>query len=356
MPGSEFEIELDTLILAISQHPVLDLFGERPPELTPGGFIAVDPATFEDVNSRRLCRGRRRRGGACVDRQGGRRRQARRGGHRREACGVAVSRPAMDPTAKRAPADLQELVVRRARREYRVPIRVTSLDRRAGFEETVLGYTVEEAVREAGRCLDCDRVCSLCVGVCPNMALMTYEMTPVQADLRILSVAAGAVVERGSTPFVAGQPLQIAVLTDLCNECGNCVTACPTSGRPFVDKPRLYLDRADFEAQASNAFMLVGDGVIEAQFEGATHRLAAPHPGDGDSRIAYVAPGFRALLDRDTFAVLEATPTAAADGETLSLGPAAVMATILAGVTGSLPHIPTARPGGTRVAAPGFTV
>ncbi len=31
LPGSEFEIELDTLILAISQHPVLDLFGDRPP-------------------------------------------------------------------------------------------------------------------------------------------------------------------------------------------------------------------------------------------------------------------------------------------------------------------------------------
>ena len=47
VPGSEFEIGLDTLILAISQHPVLDFFGGRPPDLTPGGFIAVDPDTFE---------------------------------------------------------------------------------------------------------------------------------------------------------------------------------------------------------------------------------------------------------------------------------------------------------------------
>ena len=47
VPGSEFEIGLDTLILAISQHPVLDFFGGRPPDLTPGGFIAVDPETFE---------------------------------------------------------------------------------------------------------------------------------------------------------------------------------------------------------------------------------------------------------------------------------------------------------------------
>ena len=34
------------------------------------------------------------------------------------------------------------------------------------------------------------------------------------------------------------------MLTDFCNECGNCVTFCPTSGEPYRDKPRLYLDRA----------------------------------------------------------------------------------------------------------------
>jgi hypothetical protein len=47
--------------------------------------------------------------------------------------------------------------------------------------------------------------------------------------------------------------------------------------------------------------------------------------------------------------------TGAADGERLSLQPAAVMATVLAGVTGSLPHIPTAAPGGSRVAPPALT-
>ena len=45
----------------------------------------------------------------------------------------------------------------------------------------MLGYTAEEARREASRCLDCDQICSLCVGVCPNVALMTYETAPVRA-------------------------------------------------------------------------------------------------------------------------------------------------------------------------------
>ena len=102
----------------------------------------------------------------------------------------------------------------------------------------MLGYTAEEAAREASRCLDCDQICSLCVGVCPNMALLTYEVAPVRADLPVLVVSNGAVVARGATPFVVEQRLQIAVLTDFCNECGNCVTACPTSGTPVPSTSR----------------------------------------------------------------------------------------------------------------------
>ncbi len=362
VPGSEFEIGLDTLILAISQHPVLDFLGGGAPDLTPAGFIAVNPETFETSIAGVYA------GGDVADRGPASIVKAAADGKRVAAAiatrfgsdvALPVGGPVTQPAEEIAPPDVAALLVRRARRAYRVPIRASALDRRDGFEETALGYSAEEAVREASRCLDCDQVCSLCVGVCPNMALVTYEMAPVRADLPALAVSNGAVVANGSTPFVAGQRLQVAVLTDLCNECGNCVTACPTSGTPYRDKPRLYLDRADFEAQSSNAFMLFGDGVMEAQFDGRTHRIAvnghAPYAVDGrDGRIEYTAPGFRAVLDRDTFALVEATPTGAAEGEPLSLEPAAVMMTLLAGVTGSLPHIPTAAAGGSRVTHPGY--
>ena len=239
-------------------------------------------------------------------------------------------------------------MVRRARRAYRVPIRVSPLDSRAGFDETVLGYTAEEAIREASRCLDCHDFCSLCVGVCPNMALLTYQVEPVRAEPAVARGArTAAVVTRGSVPFAVDQRYQVAVLTDLCNECGNCVTACPTSGAPYRDKPRLYLDRAEFAAQESNAFLLLGEGVMEGRFGGKTHRIEV-----GD-RIHYTAPTFRAVLDRETFGVFEATPTGAAEGEVLSLEPAAVMVTLLDGLARSMPHIPTVADGGTFVAQPG---
>ena len=387
VPGSGFEIDLDTLIVAIGQEAALGLFGDRPPDLTPAGFIAVDPATGETSVPGVYAGGDvAGRGPASVVR-------AAADGKRAAAAIVAALGAAAMPLAgamplaagavagpghaeQAGPSEVHALLVRRARREYRMPIRATAPDRRDGFDETALGYTAAEAMREASRCLDCDRICSLCVGVCPNIALMTYEMAPVHADLPALVVRDRAVVADGSTPFIAGQRLQVAVLTDLCNECGDCVTPCPTSGTPYRDKPRLYLDRTDFEAQAANAFMLLGDGVIEGRFDGKTHRLAVLATGrsgvgaavigpDGADRrhgptgrrvrIEYEAPGFRAVLDRDTFALVEATSVGAADGEPLSLQPAAVMATLLAGIAGSLPHIPTAASGGgTRVAHPGY--
>ena len=148
-------------------------------------------------------------------------------------------------------------------------------------------------------------------------------------------------------PFAATQRLQIAVLTDFCNECGNCVTACPTSGAPYRDKPRLFLDRADFLAQESNAFMVLGDGLMEGRFAGETHRIAV----DG-GRIDYRAPAFSAALEPASLALIEATPNGVGEGDELSLEPAALMATLLAGLRRSMPHIPVAATDGTFVGAP----
>jgi putative selenate reductase len=236
-------------------------------------------------------------------------------------------------------------------------------DERAGFAETVLGYTADEAAREASRCLDCDVLCSLCVGVCPNLALVTYETAPSRWQLPAVEVRGGT-VRVDSAPgatgrFAVEQRFQVAVLTDLCNECGTCVTACPTAGRPYVDKPRLYLDREDFEAQEGNAFMLRDHDRVEGRFDGATHHLEVGHGAD-EGRLVYLAPGLRVVLDRATLGVLEArtdgataTDGVAADGAR-SLEPAVTMATLLAGIAGSLPHLPMANSadGGMRVAAP----
>jgi putative selenate reductase len=340
VPGSDVELPLDTLVLAISQAPVLDVFGDLAPALTPAGFVAVDAATLETSIPGVFA-------GGDVAAEGPASIVKAAADGKRAAAAIAASLgvAAADlpgPAGYREAPDLDvgALTVRRAHRAYRVPVVATPLDRRAGFEETVLPYTADEARREAARCLDCDTLCSLCVGVCPNMALLTYETAPVRADVPTLTVADGTVTPTGSTPFSVGQRFQVAVLADMCNECGACVTACPTSGRPYRDKPRIFVDAADFEAEADNAFRLLGNGIIEGRFAGATHRLER-----ADGRLAYAAPGLTALLDPVTFALVEAT-AAEADGARATgdatLVPAAVLATVLAGVGESAAHLPNA--------------
>jgi putative selenate reductase len=188
------------------------------------------------------------------------------------------------------------------------------------------------------------------------MALMTYGSKRFEAGLPTLTVSNGEVVSGDSRPFSADQRFQIAVLTDFCNECGNCTTFCPTSGDPYKDKPRLYLDREDFEAQSDNAFMLIEEGdaqVMEARWAGETHRLEL------NGRIQYRSPALEATIDPADFSLIEARPGASAEeGREVSLEACASMFVLLEGLAESMPHLPWAGPGGkttgTRVAHPGY--
>ncbi len=355
--GSEFEIPLDTLILAISQHAILDFFGEQMPELNDWGYIRVDPETFESSLP-----GVYAGGDVAADGPSSIVKASADGKVVADAIIAAAGAPgsaAEDGNGQDADFDLHQLLLRRAHRDWRVPLRHTPLDDRMNFNEPIKTYSPEEAMAEAGRCLDCHQICSLCVGVCPNMALMTYDSEPLTADLPALTVAGGKVVAGETAELRADQRHQIAVLTDFCNECGNCTTFCPTSGEPYRDKPRLYLDREDFETQQDNAFMLIRDPVapkievIEARWGGETHRLEV----NGDLR--YTSPAFSARPAAD-FSLLEAAPGGGVeDGRELSLEPLASMYVVLRGLADSMPHLPWAPPpestaAGTRVGHPGY--
>ena len=277
VPDSEFEIELDTLILAISQHSVLDFFGDSPPALTARGYIEVDDETFESSIPGVYA-------GGDVAAHGPSSIVKAAADGKRVAAAIAAKYGSerVMPVAEERPVDLHEMVVRRARREYRVPIKFSPLDERDGFDETVLSYTPEEAMREASRCLDCHEICSLCVGVCPNMALMTYEMESVRApNCRRSPCRRRRRCRRCDAASWPTRSLQIAVLTDFCNECGNCVTACPTSGEPYRDKPRLYLNRDGLrgrEGERLHDVRRLGDG-------GPDRRADPSHRGERPDRV-----------------------------------------------------------------------
>ena len=345
VPDSEFEIPLDTLILAISQHSMLDFFGDNVPELTSRNYIAVDPDSFESSVPGVYAGGDVAADGpsSIV--------KAAADGKAAAAAIIGAGPGEAEVTVEEMPTtdDLGALIQRRARREYRVPAKFTPLTVRNNFNETMLMYTADEAQTEASRCIDCDTICSLCVGVCPNLALMTYESDALSVELPDYTVQAGVLVESGRTMFSVDQAYQIAVLSDFCNECGNCVTACPTSGKPWLDKPRLYLDQEEFDAQTSNAFMVtvMGDTtVVYARFDGTTHRMSV------NGTVEYSSPTVSASFD-DSFALVSAgVGENASEGAGVSLEPAATMYAIWRGLDGSMPELPVASKGGTRITAP----
>jgi len=338
--GSEYEMPFDTLLLAVSQHAVFGFFDGEQPEPTKGGYLACDPVTMETSLPGVYAAGdAAAHGPASIVRAAG-------DGKRAAAAIIGATRPA--PAPHRPPDDLPGLIRRRAHREWRVPVRHTPPSLRAGFEETTLTYSEEEARAEAARCLDCDRFCSICVGVCPNLAILTYPGETRALELPRLVVREGRVEAGRGAPFRVNQSLQVAVLTDFCNECGNCATFCPTAGAPYRDKPRLYLDRDDFEAQADNAFMLLGGGAIEARLAGETLRVEV------DGAVVCTTPQATVRLDPATWEVMEARAGAAADGE-VPLEACLVAYFLLVSLGEAAPFLPGgAGPAGTRVGHPGY--
>lgn len=85
--------------------------------------------------------------------------------------------------------------------------------------------------------IDCD-ACNNCVVVCPNLAFVPVELP---AGSRV----SPAPEWRNGRPWlppggtVTTAERQYVVLTDACNECGNCDTHCPQEGGPFRVKPGL---------------------------------------------------------------------------------------------------------------------
>jgi putative selenate reductase len=325
--GERFELEVSEVLLAIGQRTDLALFGAEAPRLDGSGYVAVDGATRETSIAGVFA------GGdvigesplSIVKAMGDGKQIAAEIRRREEGFAAA-------PKAPRR-VDVNDLLGRRAERVLRVHPHHLDPEARGGFDEVMLGLGEAEAKAEAARCLDCDVYCSVCVSVCPNLAFFTYESRPRAASLPMLERRGDAYVAGdGRKRFEVGQAHQVAVLTDFCNECGNCTTFCPTSGAPYKQKPRLYVHDGEFLAQQDNAFQLCRDGdavSIRARFAGTTHELV---PG---SDLVYVTPDVEVRLDPKTLA-LRGTRALRAEGPaSVSLEPAAIMLSVLEGVAGS---------------------
>jgi putative selenate reductase len=347
VPDSGFDIPLDTLILAISQHAILDFFDEEPIVVNRWGYIEADTETFETSVSGVYA------GGDVVNDGPSSIVEAVADG-KAIAAGILGQHAVEDCTA--GAFDRADLLRKRSLRQWRVPVPHTALEDRQVSNEVVRAYSEKQARSEASRCLDCHQFCSLCVGVCPNLALQTWQTEPFETYLPVLTAGPDGINSKPGKHWSVGQVFQIAVLTDLCNECGNCTTFCPTAGEPYRDKPRLYISRTEFEAQQDNAFMAFrqpGTWAMEARWQGETHRLEL------NGGLVYHGPAFSAKLDAETFEPVQIDVNEGVEnGGELSLEPAASMYVLLNGLKKSLPFLPTALPEGSvdkgKIPHPGY--
>jgi putative selenate reductase len=333
MWGSDREIPLDALVVAVGQRADLSLFGAEKPDINRAGFLVVDPATLETSLPNIFA------GGDLIDDGPATIVKACGDGRRIAAAIAAREGRAHTAAAEQRLIDRTDVLRRRSLRQFREPVRSLPPGKRAGFDEVIATYPPAKAVAEAGRCLDCDLFCSTCETVCPNRAIFTYRSAERVLDLPVLAWQRGKPMVVGQERVEIRQPYQVAVLADLCNDCGNCTTFCPTSGRPFSDKPRLFLDESSFRSQHDNAFRLVrhdADWMVEAILGGARHELEIA------GSLRYRTGGVELRLARDTLEVLGSRFTGEPPSDPISLRPCATMLALFQAIRDSVPWIPVA--------------
>lgn len=167
--GSELALEADFLITAIGQRPAVEPF-QRDVEALLGkrGTFEVDPLTLQTSSPDLFAAGDAVLGPATAI-------EAIHAGSRAAESIIRL----LTGQDLRAGRELPEPTVARPELEGlpqrpRTPIgHLSSEVRTSSFQEVTLGFTEEEAVAEAGRCLDCAGCCEclLCEGACKAEAI-----------------------------------------------------------------------------------------------------------------------------------------------------------------------------------------
>lgn len=240
IPGSEFEISCDTIIPAVGQELAIDFLASDQLKTNPGSYKTRIPGLYIGGDA---LRGASTAINAIAD-------------GRKAAAEILGEVTEKKTNLRLPPVDIPDLLHRKALREYGHHAAETALDSRRNFDMVISTLTAAEALKEASRCLLCDEICNVCVTVCPNLANFGYQIEPVSYFLeKAVMKEDGIIAFEADHLFRVDQQFQVLNIRDLCNECGNCTTFCPGSGRPFSDKPGICLSVKSLNEEGTGFFL-----------------------------------------------------------------------------------------------------
>jgi NADPH-dependent glutamate synthase beta subunit-like oxidoreductase len=208
VPGSDFEIDADAVILAIGQSadlegipleggklPVSPALATSVPGVFAGGDVVLGPASLVEA----MAHGHRAAESIHA---------TLRGLPLPAAPEKAEFAKSPDPEAKPVP-------------KQRMP-RAQKAERTADFREIDQGYTAEQAIAEAKRCLACGLCseCGLCAKACGPRAIL-HDMKPTTETLRV-----GSIVSRRATKSSRHRCAASSAMGDM----PTCYRACSSSG------------------------------------------------------------------------------------------------------------------------------
>jgi putative selenate reductase len=314
--GSEFDLDVDSVISAIGQRVNVDFFPEEK--------LQINPATHETQLEKVFAGGDAVRGASTLI-------KAIADGRR---VADAISLRAVDDyqvpeSAFVKEPDMALLRKKKARRQPGAALPEIGFGERSGFEMVIQTLDEANAREEAARCLQCDEICSVCVSVCPNRANLEFEMEPVAFMIQQAVQGTNGVEIIDLESERIDQRYQILNIGDYCNECGNCATFCPTRGAPYQDKAKFHLTRESFDA-ARLGYRFTAENRLE--FKKDHHRATLRVESDS---YTYESEVLKAVLDRNYFVRQVEFKDRAATA--VSLRPAAHMAILACAVQRSAP-------------------
>ncbi len=192
IPGSEFRIPVENILVAISQKPMIGWMGKEY-ERTKWGTLVVDPETLETTVKGVYAGGDVVTGPATVI-------EAVAAGKKAAEIIDASIRGVKAESKKWKKAQPEPHELKRKQKMNRAAMPKLELGKRGGFNEVELGYDEATAVKEAQRCISCAICCecSECVKVCEPKAI-NHDLEKKNFDLNVGAV----IVASGNDTFDA---------------------------------------------------------------------------------------------------------------------------------------------------------